>query len=178
MGNEATTTQSDEQVDMYMGLSLCLSPRPLPLGAKYILYPAKKTKRGEHVNILTALWIWWVVLLLLMHSEHCATVATLAPFSDSQKSHTKSRRFLHFQCLSCVGFINSCSCPTDLHGFFNSWVTAHGHPLRWSCSFSLWIWVFWESAVSNQVGASPHTLGWSGLIPVSMWNNYMAGIKQ
>lgn len=69
MGNEATTTQSDEQVDMYIGLSLCLSPRPLSLGAKYILYPAKKTKGGEHVDILTALWIWWVVLLLLMHSE-------------------------------------------------------------------------------------------------------------
>lgn len=58
MGNEATMQQSDEQVDMYMGLSLCLFSGPLPLGAKYILYPEKKKiKRGEHVNVLTALWI-------------------------------------------------------------------------------------------------------------------------
>lgn len=64
----------------------------------------------------------WAVVSL------CATVDTLAPFSDSQKSHTRSRSFLHFQCLSRVGFMNRCSRPTHLHGFFNSWVTAHGHP--------------------------------------------------
>lgn len=57
MGNEATTQQSDEQVYVYMGLSLCIIPKPLSLGAKYILYPAKKIKRGEHMNTLTALWI-------------------------------------------------------------------------------------------------------------------------
>lgn len=42
MANEATKQQSDEQIYMYMGLHLCLLPKPLPSGAKYILYPAKK----------------------------------------------------------------------------------------------------------------------------------------
>lgn len=57
MGNEATMQQSDERVDVYMGLIICLFPRPLPSGTKYILYPAKKMKRGEHVKMLTALLV-------------------------------------------------------------------------------------------------------------------------
>lgn len=45
MGNEATMQQRDERVDVYMGLIICLFPRPLPSGAKYILYPAKKNEK-------------------------------------------------------------------------------------------------------------------------------------
>lgn len=50
--------QSDDGVDVHMGLSICLFSRPLPSEAKYILYLAqKKIKKGEDVKILTALLI-------------------------------------------------------------------------------------------------------------------------